>query len=479
MHKGVSCTTFMIKSETPNTIIEGYASIFNINDSDNDIIAPGAFKSSLNSSVKLLWQHDHTKPIGIITKMQEDATGLRIEAEINNKTTDGMNASALLRQRAVTGLSIGFNILESDYNQKSQRVISALDLKEISIVTFPANDMANVEEVKSLNNKQQNKEEKMNNVEKMINQMQNTDENNNLVKAEINKFIRTGEIDSLNTKSFSSHPDEAGAVVNNELSKKIIDAVYAQSVMRRIASVERISSKSLDIILEDGNFDAGWVAETAARNVTDTPKLSKKTITAHELYAQPKATRALISDAEIDIQQWLIARIADSFANMEDQAFFTGDGNNKPSGLLSNNYIKKIDGADKVTVEPMLEAINDIAEQYRSNLCFVMNRNTLSAIQGLRDDTGRFIWQHSLSDPMTQTIFGVPVYVSSFMPDVGTDNLSIAVGNFKSAYKIVDRSDIGIMYDPYTDKPFIRYYAVKRVGGDVVDINAVRLIKFA
>ena len=123
--------------------------------------------------------------------------------------------------------------------------------------------------------------------------------------------------------------------------------------------------------------------------------------------------------------------------------------------------------------------INSLDEGYLANASFIMNRKTLSLVQGLKDEEGRFIWNQSLANPLKQTIFGISVVVSSYMPDLGGDKLAVALGDFKSAYKIVDRSGINIMRDPFTEKPFIKFYAVKRVGGDVVNPSAIKLAKFA
>lgn len=131
-----------------------------------------------------------------------------------------------------------------------------------------------------------------------------------------------------------------------------------------------------------------------------------------------------------------------------------------------------------VTTDILLQLINELGEEYIGNASFLMNRSTLAEIQGLKDQTGRFIWQQSLSEPLKQTIFGIPVFCSSYMPNIAENNLAIAIGDFKSAYKIVDRANIAVMRDPYTDKPFIKFYAVKRVGGDVVLPSALKLAKF-
>lgn len=149
LYIGSTSPKLTIKSANDVSVIEGYASVFQIADNHNDIIAPGAFKSSINNHVKLLWQHDVTKPIGVVTFMKEDQYGLQIAAEINIKTKEGSDAKHLVKQGAVSGLSIGFDIKEYSYNQDGCRIIHDLNLIEISIVTFPANNMAIINQIKS------------------------------------------------------------------------------------------------------------------------------------------------------------------------------------------------------------------------------------------------------------------------------------------------------------------------------------------
>ncbi len=340
--------------------------------------------------------------------------------------------------------------------------------------------------IKNFINKESNNSKKITNLENIVHKMKNhipesqtdnifsTQENNNF-----HHFIRSGEMNNFVTKSLSSDNNEAGLVITPKLSQEIINSITNRSVMRQIASIENISSKSLDIIIEDGVFTAGWVAEAANRAETDTPKLVKLSITAHEIYAQPKATRTLINDAEINIENWLISRLSDSFTKIENNAFIHGDGDQKPFGLLSNNQVEDVGIAkDELAPIDLLNAINAVPEEYQHNISFLMNRQTLSAIQTMTDATGRFIWQQSMSDSTKQTIFGAPVYICSEMPTIKKGKVGIIVGDFRSAYKIVDRTGITILRDPYTDKPFVRFYAVKRVGGAVVDPKAIKCIKF-
>lgn len=351
----------------------------------------------------------------------------------------------------------------------------------------------NIEKIQELSSniqnflhKESNNSKKITNLENIVNKMKHhitepqtynalsSQENNNF-----HNFIRSGEMHNFVTKSLSSDENEAGVTITPKLSQEIINSITNRSVMRQIASIENISSKSLDIISEDGEFGAGWVAEAANRTETDTPKLVKLSITAHEIYAQPKATRTLINDAEINIANWLISRLSDSFTKIENNAFIHGDGNHKPFGLLSNNQVEDVGIAkDELAPLDLLNAINAVPEEYQHNISFLMNRQTLSIIQTMTDATGRFIWQQSMHDSAKQTIFGAPVYVCSEMPNIQKDKVGIIVGDFRSAYKIVDRMGINILRDPYTDKPFIRFYAVKRVGGAVVNPKAIKFIKF-
>ncbi|PCJ24934.1 MAG: phage major capsid protein [Rickettsiales bacterium] len=340
------------------------------------------------------------------------------------------------------------------------------------------------EDLKSFLARESNTGVKINKIEGDISKMQNYFLNDNInnnpeEKAAFNSFIREGVGSDFINKSFSGGAQEGGVLITPTLNNQIISAINAKSPMRQLASIESISTRALDIVIEDGAFISGWVAESAARPDTNTPNLTKKTINAHELYAQPKATQSIIDDSEINIENWLSERLVDSFVKLENEAFINGDGNNKPFGLLANAGIGRIDVEHEVSPASLLNLINGVGEGYLENASFLMNRSTLSSIQSLTDEAGRFIWQQSLSDPLKQTIFGVPVVISSNMPDIADNSLSIAIGDFRSAYKIVDRSGMNLMRDPYTDKPFVKFYAVKRVGGDVVNPSAVKFARFA
>ena len=145
-----------IKAAGDDGTVEGYGSVFGVRDNCDDVIAKGAFVQSLKdhkaagTMPAMLWQHDADKPIGVWTEMVEDEKGLRIKGQLAMETVKGKEAHALLKMGALNGLSIGFMSKEWAYDRDTEvRTLTAIDLWEVSLVTFPANEKARVTNVKS------------------------------------------------------------------------------------------------------------------------------------------------------------------------------------------------------------------------------------------------------------------------------------------------------------------------------------------
>lgn len=132
---------------------EGYASVFNNVDRHGDIVMPGAFRKTIseNPSVPILWQHDQTKPIGVTLAIREDQNGLLVKGELNLDTQMGREAYSLLKQGALKGLSIGYQVIKDDLAGRV-RQLKEVRLMEYSLVTFPANELAQVTSIKQLDN---------------------------------------------------------------------------------------------------------------------------------------------------------------------------------------------------------------------------------------------------------------------------------------------------------------------------------------
>jgi HK97 family phage major capsid protein len=343
-----------------------------------------------------------------------------------------------------------------------------------------------IEQVNLISNNWENFKQEYKDMKKQVSQMQtalnrplHSDVAFDMEKSAATDYLRKGEVKMEFKDQFSSSQDSGGGLILPSLCNEIISNIQAISPIRKLASVDRISTNELDIIIEDQEFETGWVSEIGERRETKTPKLKQKKILVHELYAQPMATQRLIDDSSIDIYNWISDRLVDYFAHVENHAFIHGDGDNKPKGILAAENIQSIKAQEeeKINIEDILKLINSLGEHHLAKASFLMHRSTLSYIQTLKDDAGRFIWQPSYSDLQPQTLFGIPLYCCDDMPTIEKGKKAIAVGNFKAAYKIVDRQDIYIMRDPYTHKPFVKFYAVKRVGADVVNTAAIKLLE--
>lgn len=310
-------------------------------------------------------------------------------------------------------------------------------------------------------------------------------------KKAYDNYLRKGaaaELEAFEQKSLSVGTNaDGGYLVTPQLGEQISKYVSEACPMRELASVEEITSDSLDVIIDNNAAEAGWVAETATRDDTDTPQINKKSIPTHELYAQPNATQKLIDDAAIDIEAWIAEKVGSIFATMENTAFISGDGSGKPKGILgysagtSYGQVEQIVSGTSavVTFDGLIKMAGALKEEYLRNATFLVNRSNIQALRMIKDTAGQYIWQPSLALGTPDTLLGIPVRQASDMPVAAANSLSVALADFKRAYKIVDRLGIRILRDPFTAKPFVKFYTTKRVGGDVVNFEAIKLLKLA
>lgn len=304
-------------------------------------------------------------------------------------------------------------------------------------------------------------------------------------------YLRKGMdagLEALQSKALSvgSDPD-GGYLVTPTMSSKIVQTIFETSPMRQLASIEIISTDSLDLIDDHTQAVAGWTSETGTINETSSPTLAKRNIPTHELYAQPKATQKLVDDAAIDIESWLAGKIADIFARTQNTAFIAGNGAGQPRGILTYTagtdwgQIQQVNSgtSGQVTSDGLVNLFYSLKDAYMRRASFLMNRATVQQVRLLKATTNQYLWQPSLAAGVPDTLLGAPVYMASDMPVAAANSLSVAVGDFQTAYQIVDRRGVTILRDPFTEKPFVKFYATTRVGGDVINFDAIKLMKLA
>lgn len=310
-------------------------------------------------------------------------------------------------------------------------------------------------------------------------------------KAFVN-YLRKGmdaSLEALQTKSLSRGVDaDGGYLVTNEMSVGIAKIIRESSPMRSLARVETISTDTLDVIEDTGDAAANWTTETGAVSETSSPQIGKHSVATYEMYAQPKATQKLLDDAAIDVEAWVAEKVANKFARMEATAFISGSGSGQPKGILSYaagtswGQVEQINSgtAGVVTADSLIALYYSLKESYARGASFLMNRSVVQAVRLLKESTtNQYLWQPGLAAGAPDTLLGVPVHQAADMPVAAANALAVAVGDFSQAYLVVDRIGLRILRDPFTDKPFVKFYTTRRVGGEVINFEALKLLKLA
>lgn len=288
---------------------------------------------------------------------------------------------------------------------------------------------------------------------------------------------------------------DGGFLVAPQMADRIQRVLRSTASLRQIANVVNVEATSFDVIIDRTEVGSGWATESGTITETATPTIEKINIRLYELSAMPKASQRILDDSAFDVEGWLADRIATRFARAEGNAFVLGDGVDKPKGFLTYNkvadatwawgslgYIATGAAADFAATNPadcLVDLVYSLGADYRPNAAFVMNSKTTGVVRKMKDADGRFLWTDGMTLDQPARLLGYPVLVVEDMPDVAANAYAIAFGDFRAGYTIADRPDLRVLRDPFSAKPNVLFYASKRVGGDVSDFAAVKLLKFA
>lgn len=323
-------------------------------------------------------------------------------------------------------------------------------------------------------------------------------------KQALGGYLRKGHdqgLAALEAKAMSvgSDPD-GGYTVEADRSGRIITRIFETSPMRQHASVVTISTDRLEGLRDSDEASASWVGETGTRSETNTPQLNQWAINVHEIYAKPKVTQKLLDDSAVDIEAWLGAKVADQFARSQNTAFVTGTGVGRPRGFASYTSAATADasrtwgsfehvatasngsfGTDPAGIEKLIAVKHKLNPAYLAGSGWFMNRTTIAEVRTLTDAStaGGFVFVPDFSGQAAGSILGYPIHLLEDMASYSTtDALAVAFGNMREAYTIVDRLGVRVLRDPYSAKPYVEFYTTARVGGDVLNFNALKFVKF-
>lgn len=310
-------------------------------------------------------------------------------------------------------------------------------------------------------------------------------------KEAFSAYVKRGEEKAL---SIGVNAD-GGFVVPPETETEITRLMTAVSPIRAIAGVRQVSGAVYKRPISLTGPATGWVGETAARPTTNSQTLAELSYPTMELYAMPAATSAFLDDAAVDVGQWIADEVNAAFAAQETTAFVTGNGVNRPTGFLAGTTVAEASwswgtlgyiatgtaGAlpTNNASDVLIDLVYALKAGYRQNASWVMNRKVQGTLRKLKDADGNYLWQPALTADGKARFMGFDLVEAEDMPNIAANSLSVAFGDFRRGYLIVDRQGVSVLRDPFSSKPYVLFYTTKRVGGGIADFDAIKLLKFA
>lgn len=319
-------------------------------------------------------------------------------------------------------------------------------------------------------------------------------------KAAFDGYFRRGRDGGLRDLEVSAKlttqiDEDGGYIVPEEVDTQIERVLGTMSAMRRLARVQPVGSVTFKKLVNAGGSTSGWVGEEQTRSSTNTAKLKALDFPTKELYAEPATTQTMLEDTMLDVAAWLAEEVGIEFSEQEGEAFILGDGVNKPRGILAYATVVNSSyawgkvgfvasgaaGAFAATdpSDKLIDLVHSLKSGYRANAAWLMNDLTLAGIRKLQDSNGNYLWRPGLAEGVPDTLLGKRVEIDDNMPDIAADSFSIAFGDFRRAYIITDRRGSRVLRDDLTDKPNVKFYTTKRVGGGVQNFEALKLMKFS
>jgi HK97 family phage major capsid protein len=314
-------------------------------------------------------------------------------------------------------------------------------------------------------------------------------------------YLRTGKDDlspdEIKTLQISVDPD-GGYLVTPDTSGRMVKKIFETSPIRQIASVANTSKDKVEGIEDTDEAGAGYAGERAPSGNTDTPQVGKWEIPIANIDTEPKATANMLDDADFDIEAWLGGKVGDKFGRFESAEHCTGVGGaNKIRGFTtydvaldsgsgvawgSLGYIKTGVNGDFAAEDPadkLFDLIGLLKNGYLLNARFVTRREVITKMRKFKDDNDNYMWQPSLVLGNPESFAGYPITRAEDMPALSSNGNSLAFGDFREGYQIFDRQGIRVLRDPFTAKPYIKFYTTKRSGGGVLNYEAIKILQFA
>ena len=279
---------------------------------------------------------------------------------------------------------------------------------------------------------------------------------------------------------------KGGFLAPGEFTTELLRDLVQFSPVRAAARVGSMSVGEIKIPRRIKPITAQWVSEIEERPRTE-PAYGMTELVAHEMSCYVDVSNQLLEDAAINIEAELSFDFAEEFGRLEGTAFVNGDGVKKPLGI---NYDPAVPVVPMGSVDPndspkftdaLIKLLYSLPPAYRNSGSWMMNGLTVGRIRGLKDSTGRFMWNDSLAEGQPPTFLGRPVVEAVDMPDMAAGATPIIYGDIASGYRIYDRVGLSVLRNPFTLDIYgqTRFTARRRVAGAVVRPEAIRKLKIS
>ena len=273
---------------------------------------------------------------------------------------------------------------------------------------------------------------------------------------------------------------EGGYLVPDEFEHTLIDALTEENIFRKNAHVFTTSSGSHKIPIVATKGTASWIDEEGAVPESD-DSFGQVSIEAHKVGTLIKVSEELLNDSAFNLEAYFTTEFARRINDKEEDAFFNGNGTGKPTGIFNATGGAQTGvttgSSTTITADEIIDLFYSLKAPYRKKAIWVLNDTTVKIIRKLKDGTGNYLWQPSLTAGSPDTILGRPVYTSQFVPEVAAGNKTVAFGDF-SYYWIGDRQGITFrrLNEKYADTCQVGFLATKRLDGKLVLPEAIKVL---
>ena len=269
---------------------------------------------------------------------------------------------------------------------------------------------------------------------------------------------------------------DGGYLVPEEYDSRLIDVLNEECIMRNLGT-KITTSGERKINIAATKPAASWIEEGGALSFGDAT-FDQIIMDAYKLHVAIKVTEELLYDSAFNLESYIIQQFGKAIANAEEDAFLNGDGNHKPTGLLTTAQTGVITSGASITADDLIELVYKLKRPYRKSAAFIVNDQTLAAIRKLKDANQAYLWQPSYQMGEPDRLLGYPIHTTPFMPTAETGKTALVFGDY-SYYNIGDRGSRSLqeLRELFAGNGMIAFVMKERVDGKLVLPEAVQMLK--